>query len=96
MEQCVSVTSVRVLEGYRLELTFSDNVRGTVDLTDRIVGRRGVFKALEDQQLFRQVRIHPELGTIVWPNEADICPELLHDWVTKNRAPVRETEVNVT
>lgn len=56
MEQCVSVTSVRVLEGYRLELTFSDNVRGTVDLTDRIVGRRGVFKALEDQQLFRQVR----------------------------------------
>jgi len=30
--------------------------------------------------LFRQVRLDPEAGTIVWPNDADFDPATLHDW----------------
>ena len=30
-----------------------------------------------DTRLFRSVRVDPELGTIVWPNGADICPDTL-------------------
>jgi hypothetical protein len=38
-----------------------------------------VFEPLrQDQQLFRQVRVDPELGTIVWPNGADMDPDVLH------------------
>ena len=38
-----------------------------------------VFAPLkEDQDLFRQVRVDAELGTIVWPNGADMAPEFLH------------------
>jgi len=33
---------------------------------------------LQELGLFRQVRVDAELGTIVWPNGADIAPEALH------------------
>jgi hypothetical protein len=82
MQPCATVTDVRALDGYCVELTFSDGVRGIVDLTNRIVGRGGVFTPLEAAEFFRQVAVDSELGTIVWPNGADICPDLLHAWVT--------------
>ena len=93
---CASVTDVRVLDGYRLELTFSDGVRGVVDLLNRIVGRGGVFGPLEDAQFFRQVRVDYELGTIVWPNEADFCPDLLYRWVTGEPVSRPEEETIVS
>jgi len=38
-----------------------------------------MFEALrEDRQLFRQVSVDAELGTIVWPNGADMDPDVLH------------------
>jgi hypothetical protein len=30
--------------------------------------------------LFNQVRIDPEVHTLVWPNGADFDPAMLHDW----------------
>jgi len=79
---CATITNVRVLDGYRVELTFSDGVRGVVDLTNRIVGRGGVFGPLGNLEFFRQVAVDNELGAIVWPNGADICPDLLYAWAT--------------
>lgn len=81
-ELCATVTGVRVLDSYRLELMFADGVRGVVDLSQRILGRGGVFKPLEDLTFFRQVGVNDELGTIVWPNGVDFCPDLLHGWAT--------------
>jgi hypothetical protein len=38
-----------------------------------------VFEPLKrDLELFRQVRLDNELGTIVWPNGADMDPDVLH------------------
>lgn len=93
MKPCATVTEVRVLDGYRLELVFSDGLRGMVDLSGRILGRGGVFEALESQAYFRQVRVNPELGTIVWPNEADFCPDLLYAWVEAGDVPAHEPSV---
>jgi len=89
---CATVINVRVLDSYRLELTFADGVRGTVDLSERIVGRGGVFKPLEAPSFFRQVQINHELGTIVWPNNVDSCPDLLYRWATGEPVPRPETE----
>jgi hypothetical protein len=90
MESCATITEVRVVDAYQLELVFADGLRGTVDLAGRIVGRGGVFQDLEDPTFFRQVRVDADLGTIVWPNEADFCPDLLHARVEAGCVPARE------
>ena len=71
------VTAVEVLGGYRLGLAFDDGTRRVVDVADELSGP--IFEPPRNPNLFRQVRIDPDLGTIVWPNGADIAPETLHD-----------------
>jgi len=39
-------------------------------------------KELADPDYFGTVELDEELGTIVWPNGADIAPETLHRLVT--------------
>jgi hypothetical protein len=77
----VDVTDVRTLEGHRLYLCFADGVEGEVDL-DTIVRWEGVFAPLATPERFAEVRVDPELGTIVWPNGADIDPVVLYAAVT--------------
>jgi hypothetical protein len=76
------ITTVRYLGQYRLELTFTDGVRGEIDLKDQIVGQGGVFKALENPDYFRLVRVNEDFGTIQWPNDADFCPDVLYSHIT--------------
>ena len=42
---------------------------------------KGVFAPLADADYFHQVKLDEGLGTIAWPNGADIAPETLHRWV---------------
>jgi len=39
-----------------------------------------LFGQLRDLECFRQVKLDPDLGTLVWPNGADIAPNVLHEW----------------
>lgn len=83
MPELVHVTSVETVGAHRLRLSFEDGIEGEVDFSDW--EWRGVFEPLADPAYFRQVELDRELGTIVWPNGADIAPETLHTWVTNGR-----------
>ena len=85
------VKHVRHLGEYRLELSFTDGTKGELDLKARVLGRGGVFSPLADISFFRQVRVDPEAGTIVWPNEVDFCPDVLYSLVTGK--PIRAAKV---
>ena len=37
-----------------------------------------MFEPLREPEEFRKVTVDPELGTIVWPNGADLDPDVLH------------------
>jgi len=76
------VKRVRHMRDYRLELSFTDGTTGELDFRQRIVGRGGVFRQLEDVGLFKQVQVDPEAGTIVWPNGVDFCPDVLYSLAT--------------
>jgi hypothetical protein len=84
------VKKVRHVCGYRLELTFTDGAAAELDFRQRIVGRGGVFRQLEDVELFKQVQVDPEAGTIVWPNGVDFCPDVLYSLATGK--PIRALE----
>jgi hypothetical protein len=71
------VTHVDVADTQRVLLTFEDGTTGAVDLSD-LIARGGVFAPLREPSYFRQVRVDPEGGTIIWPNDADVAPELLY------------------
>ncbi len=71
------IVEVRPLGGHRLYLRFEDGVAGELDLAGRL-RFEGVFAPLKDPAVFAQVRVHPELGTVVWPNGADLDPDALY------------------
>jgi hypothetical protein len=77
------------LEGYRVRLRFEDGVTGDVDLST-IVRFEGVFAPLKDPMRFRELRVHPEIGTIYWPNGADLDPAVLYARVTGTAIPSYE------
>lgn len=70
---------MRVVGDYVVELIFKDGSVGQVDLAPSIVGRGGVFEALNDPSVFGQVRVDPESGTIVFPNGVDLDPDVLYE-----------------
>ncbi len=73
----IRVTEVEPLDGPSLRLRFNDGSERVVDLEGELWGP--VFEPLKtDPDLFRQVRVDEELGTIVWPNGADMDPDVLH------------------
>ncbi len=85
LSELIHVTDLAVIGDHRLRLIFEDGAQGEVDFSHWTW--RGVFEPLGDPAYFQQVRLDAELGTIVWPNGADIAPETLHAWVLNGREP---------
>ncbi|MBN2498821.1 MAG: DUF2442 domain-containing protein [Deltaproteobacteria bacterium] len=86
------IVEVKVLDGYRLHLRFEDGVEGVVDIAD-LVRFEGVFSQLRDRRAFEKVRVHPELGTVVWPGGADLDPDVLYAEVTSKPIVVAQPAV---
>jgi hypothetical protein len=82
MDLLPSVIHARYDGGFRIHLTFNDNLQGTVDLESWLEGP--IFEPLKDQNYFQ--RFFLDGGTVVWPNGADIAPETLHEAVKRSRA----------
>jgi hypothetical protein len=72
----VEVVSIRVLDGFEVEFTFSDGVTKRIDLDPYVRGP--VFQPLrDDPAFFRAAFVDPEGGVISWPNGADIDTQVL-------------------
>lgn len=84
------VKQVRHVQDYRLELTFTDGIKGEIDFKAQIVRRGGVFLPLEDVAFFRKVEVDADAGTIVWPNGVDFCLDVLYSLATGR--PIRVLE----
>ena len=77
------IIDAKLVKGYTVEIVFDDLKKGCIDLR-KYLGR-GVFKDLVNKKNFNQLRVDAELGTICWPNGADIAPEVLYDDVINGK-----------
>lgn len=62
-------------DGFRIDLTFNDDTKKTVDFSQWLNGP--IFEPLRDASYFR--RFFLDGGTVSWPNGADIAPETLYE-----------------
>ena len=72
------VTGFELLGGFRLRIEFEDQTEQTIDLEPVLSGE--IYGPLRSPSIFQQVRLDPEVRTLVWPNGADFDPATLHDW----------------
>jgi Protein of unknown function (DUF2442) len=79
------VVEVTPNDNYTLTLRFNNGETGVYDC--KPILDFGVFIELKDLGYFKRVK--PFNGTVVWPNEQDICPDTLYlDSVRETLKPV--------
>lgn len=74
----VKVTDFTIVGDYTLRVEFDDNTAQMIDFAPVLHGY--YFGPLRDLALFNQVRLDPEIHTLVWPNDADFDPATLYCW----------------
>jgi hypothetical protein len=72
------VVSFEKVAPFTLKVLFNDETSQVIDFRPVLKGE--VYGPLQNQSLFDQVRIDPEVHTLVWPNGADFDPAILHNW----------------
>ena len=74
----MDITLVEVLHDHVVRLRFADGVEKTIDLDPYLHGP--VFAQIrDDQNEFLAMKVDLEAGTIVWPNGADLAPDVLYE-----------------
>ena len=82
----IDIVQARAMKSHQLWVRFEDEVSGVIDLKE-LIPFTDVFAPLRDQFYFEQVRVNPDLGTVCWPNGADLDPDVLYSIVTGEPLP---------
>ncbi len=77
------VISFKKVSAYTLDIKFDDNSSQVINFRPILEGE--LYGPLSDLSMFNQVKIDPEVYTLVWPNGADFDPATLHDWETNSK-----------
>ncbi len=78
------VRSFKIESPFTLRVEFDDDTEQLINFQPVLSGE--LFGPLRELAVFNQVRIDPEVHTLVWPNGADFDPATLHDWPTHAQA----------
>jgi hypothetical protein len=78
MKEIIFVTAVEPLRGHAIRATFSDGAIKEIDLSE-LLAAGGVFSPIYEQRdIFEWVTVNPDSGTVEWPGEVDLDPEVLY------------------
>jgi hypothetical protein len=72
------VVEFEQIDTYTLRVRFDDQIEQIIDFEPVLYGE--VYGVLRSPAFFAQVRLDPEVRTLVWPNGADFDPYVLHEW----------------
>lgn len=89
MSEIHDIVHVQILGDHDLRVTFDDGAVRDVSLDGQLDGP--VFEPLRDAELFSQVEIDRESGTVTWPTGADLDPIVVYEGLPPlNARVVRE------
>ena len=71
----LSVSKVRALDDYKLELTFENKEKKIFDVKPYL--DTGLFSKLKDKKVFKMVKV--AYDSIEWPYGIDLDPEVLYE-----------------
>ncbi len=75
--QRTTITHVEPLAGHWVRIAFADGAVHEVDLS-AVLAVGGVFSRIrDDRATFEAVRVDEEAGTIAWPGDVDLDPDVL-------------------
>ena len=74
----IKVVAFSIVGPYKLRVVFEDATEQIIDFEPVLHGY--FFGPLRDITFFEQVRLDPEIHTLVWPNDADFDPATLYNW----------------
>jgi Protein of unknown function (DUF2442). len=69
-----ALQSIEFLDSYVIRATLDDGTVNDLDFEPHLWGP--MFAPLKDLAVFRSGRVDPEAQTVVWPNGADVAPEV--------------------
>ena len=72
------VTGFEKVGSFTLRVSFDDGTQKVIDFKPVLAGN--MYASMRDERVFNQVKLDPEIHTLVWPNGADFDPATLHDW----------------
>ncbi len=91
LDASIGIVEVECLGGFRVRLRFTDGAEKEIDLEPYLHGP--IFEPIRrEPDVFQQVCADPEIGTIAWPNGADIDPLVLRYDLTPAWQEDRERE----
>ncbi len=78
MEPAIAPEMVAVIArpAHTVRIVFADGEVRDVDITPMLDSP--AFSPLRDQTLFEQVKIDEQTGTIVWPGDVDLDPDVIY------------------
>ena len=75
------IIDAKALEPLKVWLRFTNDREGVVDLAD-VFCSGGVFDRLRDPAEFAKVQVAREFGTVEWPGDVDLDPDVLYSRLT--------------
>lgn len=75
------IVEVAVHVPHKLFIRFEDGVSGDFDVA-AATNFAGVFAPLRDEAVFASVEVNIELGTVQWPDGADVDPDVMYASLT--------------
>ena len=82
------VADAAYIEAYKVQVSFNDGRKGVADLSEAMKGP--IFSPLKEKSSFYKLEVDTELGTIVWPNGADLAPEYIYFLAFKDDLSLQE------
>lgn len=76
MAEILTITKVRALSPYLLDVAFSDGTSKRVNVERFLWG--DVFGPVRNPKEFRRAYVDDVLETVAWPSGADLAPEAIY------------------